>query len=80
MKILVKFFANYREAVGKSEEEFEAPEGATVRDVVDALAAKYPPLRSMTGAIFILNQQIVDSSVKLEDGYTLAISPLVGGG
>lgn len=80
MKVLVKFFAHYRDIVGKHEERFEAPPGAKIRDLVKEIAGKYPRLGTLTESIFILSQQVVDSNAKLEDGDTLAIFPLVGGG
>ena len=80
MKVLVKFFASYREAAGLSEETVEAPEGSTVEDIVDTVASKHPSLGPMKDAIRALNQNIVDADAKVKDGDTLAIFPLVGGG
>jgi len=80
MKVLVKFFAHYRDVVGRSEESFEAGPGATIRDLVEEIAGKYPRFGTATESIYILSQQVVDINAKLEDGDTLAIFPLVGGG
>jgi len=80
MKVLVKFFASYRETVGVAQETVEAKEDSTVRDVVDVILAKHPKLGSMTDAINALNQNVVGPDVKVKDGDTLAIFPLVGGG
>jgi len=80
MKVLVKFFASYREAVGSPEEMIEAPEGSTVGDIVEVVALKHPSLGPMNDAIRALNQNVVDVDAKVKDGDTLAIFPLVGGG
>ena len=80
MKVLVKFFASYREAAGLPEETIEAFEGSTVGDIVKTVASKHPSLGSMKDAIRALNQNIVDADAKVKDGDTLAIFPLVGGG
>jgi len=80
MKVLVKFFASYREAVGAAQETIEASEGSTVGDIVEAVASKHPSLGPMKDAIRALNQNVVDADAKVKDGDTLAIFPLVGGG
>ena len=76
----MKFFASYREAAGISEEVFEAPWNATVKEVIEAVVRRYPRLGPMEGALYVLSQNIVDPSTKIKDGDTLAIFPLVGGG
>lgn len=80
MRILVKYFAFYREAVGKHEEEFDLKPGSTVRDLVDAIVAKYPGLELDKEALFILNQNIVREDAEVKDGDRLAIFPPTGGG
>jgi molybdopterin synthase sulfur carrier subunit len=80
MKVLVKFFASYRETAGAAEEVIEAPEGSTVGDIVETVASKHPSLGPMKDAIRALNQNIVEADVKVKDGDTLAVFPLVGGG
>ena len=80
MKVLVKFFASYRETAGTVQETIEAPEGSTVGDIVEVIASKHPGLGPMKDAIRALNQNVVDAGTKVKDGDTLAIFPLVGGG
>lgn len=80
MKVLVKFFASYRETIGAAEETVEAADNSTVKDVVNVILEKHPNLGSMTDAIHALNQNVVGPDATVKDGDTLAIFPLVGGG
>lgn len=76
----MKFFASYREAVGKNDEEFEVKPGSTIKDLINAVVVKYPNLELDKETIFILNQNIARDDVEVKDGDTLAIFPPVGGG
>lgn len=80
MGVLVKFFASYREAVGKYEDEFEVKPGLTIKGLVNAILEKYPKLELDKEVLFILNQNIVRDDAEVKDGDTLAIFPPVGGG
>ncbi len=44
-KVQVNFFATLRAIVGQKTVEVDLPEGATVRDLAEALVRKYPALR-----------------------------------
>jgi molybdopterin converting factor small subunit len=47
MKVKARYFAVVREIVGKSEEDFDLPDEATVHDLLEILSAKYgEPLKS----------------------------------
>ena len=80
MKILVKFFASYRETVGNSYEEFDVPVNATISNVIKTITEKYPKLGTMKEALYILNQTVVDVNTKVKESDTLAVFPPVGGG
>ena len=41
----VRFYATFREIVGGREAELELPDGARVRELLDALFARWPTLR-----------------------------------
>lgn len=80
MKVLVKFFASFREAAGISEEMVEVPTDSTVKDVDEMIASEHPDLGPLGDAIHALNQNVVDTDAKVKEGDTLAIFPIVGGG
>ena len=41
----VHFFATLRQITGQKTVEFDLPEGATTRDLVDAIVDRFPPIR-----------------------------------
>ncbi|MBI4771753.1 MAG: MoaD/ThiS family protein [Chloroflexi bacterium] len=41
----INFFATYRQAVGRKTVDFELPEGATIRTLIDEIVTRYPKLR-----------------------------------
>lgn len=81
MKLRVRLFASFREAVGGGSLDWEAAEGATVRDVVTALHQAYPKLGpALDRAMLAVNQEYVGPDLKLNDGDELALIPPVSGG
>jgi len=80
MRILVKYFASYREAVGKYDEEFELAPGSTVKEVIEKIVAKHPGVELDKEAILVLNQKIVKDNPEVKDGDVLAVFPPLGGG
>jgi molybdopterin synthase sulfur carrier subunit len=90
MEIEMRFFANFRDAVGQKTvtREFD---GATVGDLLQDLAAEYPEmdlfeddgslrdfLTIMKGGKDIAHQEGLDTP--LEDGDTVSVFPPVAGG
>ncbi|MCX8184033.1 MAG: MoaD/ThiS family protein [Crenarchaeota archaeon] len=80
MRILVKYFASYREAVGKYEEELELKPGSTIREVIKEIVSKHPEVELDKEAILVLNQKIVKDNPEVKDGDVLAVFPPLGGG
>lgn len=80
MRILVKYFASYREAIGKYEEELELVPGSTVKEVVEKIVVKYPGIELDKKAILVLNQKVVEGDQEVKEGDVLAVFPLLGGG
>lgn len=90
MQLTLKFFANFREAVGKKLVEREFPDGATVGDVLEALEADYedlnliergdirPQINVLKNGREVLHLAGIETA--LEDGDTLSIFPPVAGG
>lgn len=81
MKLRIRLFASFREAVGSGTLAWDAPEGATVADVISALRAAYPGLGpAAERALLAVNQEYVAGTVTLHDGDELALIPPVSGG
>lgn len=74
-------FASFREAVGSGTLAWDAPDGATVSEVVAALREAYPRLGpAAEKALLAVNQDYVGGDLKLRDGDELALIPPVSGG
>jgi len=74
MKVTVKLFASFR--AGRFEvETVDYPPGTTVGDVADGLNLPHSEL-----GIMMINNRHVKLDRLLEEGDTLALFPLLGGG
>jgi molybdopterin converting factor subunit 1 len=81
VKVRVRLFASFREAVGSGTLAWDAPEGASVSDVVLALRETFPGLGpAAEKALLAVNQEYVGNDVQLRDGDELALIPPVSGG
>ncbi len=81
MKVRVRLFALYREALGKEELEVDLPEGATVSQLYERLfpatAAEKLPRRS---TLFAINQTYRPPDTPLSEGDEVVFIPPVAGG
>jgi len=81
MRLKLLFFAGHREALGTASRTFEMPEGATVGELFEALAARHPALRGMEGrTIVAVNRDRTGWDQRLQDGDEVAFYPPVSGG
>lgn len=81
MKVLLRYFALWREVLGRSEETREVPEGTTVSALRDAITAEHPRLMALRDAtLLMVNQEYVSPDAPLRDGDELAFIPPVSGG
>ena len=81
MKLRIRLFASFREAVGGGTLAWDAPENATVTQVVAALMDTYPRLGpTAEKALLAVNQEYVGGDFRLHDGDELALIPPVSGG
>ncbi len=79
--VQVRLFASLRQAVGEAKLAHSLPAGATVADLVQALAAEYPRLPSASGAIYAsVNRVYVDPDTVLQAGDEVGLFPPVSGG
>ena len=81
MRIRLRFFASLRERLGRGEEDYDAPDGATVETVWAEIKRLYPDLADMDGVLaFAVAQEYVDRQHPLRENDELALIPPVSGG
>jgi molybdopterin synthase catalytic subunit len=81
MRVAVRTFAAYREAIGREQVEVEAPEPLTVGEVWTLLAERFPGLRRYAPpARFVVNDEFVSPDHRLRDADEVALIPPVSGG
>ncbi len=81
MKAYVKLFAILREKAGTSALTLELPEHATIADLIQEMAQRYPTLLVDTSNTMVaVNAEYVQESHTLHDGDEVALIPPVSGG
>lgn len=81
MKIQVRYFAVFRERLGRDEEIIELPEGTTVAAAIERLAQRHPAIAALSGRFRIaVNQTMEPLHTVLGHGDELALIPPVAGG
>ena len=81
MRARVLFFGMLKDIVGMSREEAEFPEGADLRAVFAAYAARFPRLGDLSRSIVVArNQEFADPATRLAEGDEVAFLPPVSGG
>ena len=78
MKIKVRFFARYRELVGKDKIEMEVEEGATVASLKKRLEKEFPELGGID--LVAINNEYVEPEYRLREGDEVALLPPLSGG
>ncbi len=81
MRIRVRLFARYREAVGREQIEIDLPEGGTVETAWSAIVARHPelaPYRPFT--LFAVGHEYVPAEHRLQTDDELCLFPPVSGG
>lgn len=80
MKISIKYFASLREKAGKSQEELEIENNKNLKDIYDSLSAQYNFPLSANEIKFSINNEYVESNVKLKENDLVVFIPPVAGG
>jgi molybdopterin synthase sulfur carrier subunit len=75
--ISVKYFANLRELIGRSEDVLEFREGMTVADVWNQVKGG---VRDSTEYLTALNMEYANNNAPVKDGDEVAFFPKVSGG
>ena len=81
MELSVRFFALYRERAGCSLASVEAPEGATVAQLVGLVRERYPRLAPPDVTIVVaVNEEYAEPDALLHPGDEICLIPPVSGG
>jgi molybdopterin synthase catalytic subunit len=81
MKIKVKFFASYKEALGKDELEMDLDDRSTVSDLIDNLRQNHPKLGNLMETLVVsVNLEYAAGPTELKNGDEVALLPPVSGG
>ncbi len=81
MQVKVRFFALYREKLGRSETTVSLQEDATVATLIEVLKQQFPQLAGLSLPLIIaVNAEYVDKQFRLTDGDEVAFIPPVSGG
>ena len=81
MKVHLRYFALWRETLGRAGETRELPPGLTVGDLFDQVTADQPRLAALRGAtLLMVNQEYVPPTTPLAEGDEIAFIPPVSGG
>ena len=81
MRAKVLFFGMLREIAGRPSEDAEFSDGADLRAVFDAYAARFPRMKDMAASIVVArNHEFSDLSTPVSDGDEIAFLPPVSGG
>ena len=81
MRIRLRPFAFFRQALGAPEMEYDLSDGATAGDLLDDILRKHPSLEKSRGHVVItVNKSAVKLTEMLHEGDEVAILPPVSGG
>lgn len=81
MKVTLRYFASWREELGRAEETRDVPDGATVGAIAALVTAGRPRLEGLRrSTLLMVNQEYAAPETALNDGDELAFIPPVSGG
>ena len=81
MKLRVKFFASYKEALGRDELDLELEDNSTVSDLIENLRNDHPKLGNLLETLVVsVNLEYATYDTKLKAGDEVALLPPVSGG
>ena len=81
MKIKVKFFASYKEAVGTDEMDLDVENGTDVSQLLEAVKTKHPAIGELIEPLIVsVNKEYAEFDKVLKEGDEVALLPPVSGG
>ena len=80
MRVKIRYFGQFRDITGLTEEEIETEEGVTVMELRDQVLEKYPRIASKREVLVAVNNSFapLDTVINPED--EVALFPPVSGG
>ncbi len=79
MKVIVKYFASFKETAGVPEETIEIEKGKSINDLLGIIIKKYS-FKDQDNMVVSLNHDYIKTDVKLKDGDEVAIMMPSSGG
>ena len=77
----MKFFASYREAVGREEIEIDVQENSKISELLEVLKKTLPKIGSLSETLIIsVNKEYASYDTILNEGDEVALLPPVSGG
>ncbi len=81
INVNIRFFAAFKELIGKNELNMSVSDGSSVSDVMASLEKTYPEVRDILNiSKFAVNMEYQDACVKLSDGDEITVIMPVSGG
>lgn len=81
MQVDIRYFAGHRDITGRTQEQIELGEGATIATLWELLVQRYPRLAPYRGRLlYAVNQDYGTPETELHDGDEIAFIPPVSGG
>ena len=81
VRVKVLFFGRLRELIGVAEETLELPAGATLAQVFERYAERFPKLTGFRGSMVVSrNQEFAAWDTRVAAGDEIAFLPPVSGG
>jgi molybdopterin converting factor subunit 1 len=81
LKIKVKFFASYREAIGKEEIEVDIEKNTDVNGLLEVIKKKHSEIGTLSETLIIsVNKEYATFDTILKNGDEVALLPPVSGG
>ena len=80
MKINIRYFGQFRDITGLTEEEIETKEGVTVIELRDQVREKYPKIADKREALVAVNSTFTALDVVIKPEDKVAFFPPVSGG
>ena len=81
MKIKVKFFAAYKEAVGRDGVDMDMKQGSDVSQLLEAVKSMHPAIGDLIEPLIVsVNKEYATFDTILKDGDEVALLPPVSGG
>ncbi len=81
VRVRVRYFAAHRDAAGVEEEDVDAPDGATVAELLGMLEGLHPGLRELRDdTVVSVNKGMGRPSAVLREGDEVTLIPPIAGG